>query len=143
MTITLKYAGKCVECGTALPQGTAAHWHRGRRRGMPGYVVCFVCKPTKESIARAHMAEEQKAWNSTMRGSSIVFAVCPGCGKERAMTRDEVDHGANCHKCEQKKAKQNSHTCPTCGTENALSDYEVRKGYHCPACTAAAEFGAE
>lgn len=137
MTITLKYAGKCRECGTALPQGTQAHWRK--RAG----VTCFTCRPTKESIARSRMAESQAAWDSTMRGSSIVFQVCPGCGKERAMTRDEVEHGAHCHKCQQKEARQSSHTCPDCGQANALTAYEIRKGYQCKSCTAAAEFGAE
>jgi len=34
-TITLKYAGKCADCGAALPVGTRARWYgRGRVYGL-------------------------------------------------------------------------------------------------------------
>lgn len=69
--MTLKYKGVCVECGHTVPQGTKAHWHRGRRRGMPGYVVCLKCRPLKpETGWRADAVRAETAYNRQKQNST-------------------------------------------------------------------------
>ncbi len=93
MVITLKYKGTCNRCETTLPKGTQAHWRR--RQG----VTCLVCRPTKESIARSDMAEQQRAWNETMSHHALRWRTCPDCGTENALTEYEARKGYHCKSC--------------------------------------------
>ncbi len=93
MIITLKYKGTCNHCETPLPKGTQAHWRR--RHG----VTCLVCRPTKESIARAQMARDQQAWNETMADHALQWRTCPDCGTENALSAHEARKGYHCKSC--------------------------------------------
>jgi hypothetical protein len=76
-TITLKFAGKCADCGTPLPVGTKAKWYgRGRVYGLD----CHSKPASNESKYKSHYFYSPTTGNEWYQNKNGRCEDAPCCG---------------------------------------------------------------
>jgi len=86
--ITLKYAGRCADCGAHLPVGTRAKWY-GR-----GKVYGLNC----HSNGKADYSFRDPGGKSALRAGPRRFP-CPTCKREGMLSQADVNKGYQCDRC--------------------------------------------
>lgn len=89
-TITLKYAGRCADCGTRLPVGTRAKWYgRGRVYGLDCH---------SRGNERADYSFRDPGGRSALRNGPRYYP-CPTCKRENMLSKADVNKGYQCDRC--------------------------------------------